>query len=455
MWPAVPFYLYNDPILLYGLMYECMRSRQNELESRQRWTMPYFDLRYNASLGTVHEFAAAKYFARLMMTHPWRTMDPAQAEVFIVPTDVEPVFLEPDGPCGVDKYEGHLWETLREVFEQPYIRAKNGADHFWMMSANDPERLIEKYAPFVAQELRRVNHLHFLVVGVMELFPGRSLMALPAENQREVYVLNGTRRSRAWRCSLPVPFVHSFPFSEHGVAFSSFEVWMRREYIFYHQFSGFYQDERSRQLRGQALKIPQAAADPRRVWVGDRFVSSEELARGFRSSRFCLAIAGRKNGGPTRKFYDAVASACIPVVVSDQWLFSFAPFPGHLQHEAYAVFVPEDRWLNDLAGVIRELEAMPRRELLARYKALREAAPVLVYDRPDSHALGSVLLWEMNSRCGHTRRDEEMYPVGQPLRRPRPRKVNGSRVAEALLRVSGPKALAWRRNPSSASQYIG
>ena len=39
------------------------------------------------------------------------------------------------------------------------------------------------------------NHLHFLVVGVMELFPGRSLMALPAENQREVYVLNGTRRS--------------------------------------------------------------------------------------------------------------------------------------------------------------------------------------------------------------------------------------------------------------------
>ncbi|CAJ1362982.1 unnamed protein product [Effrenium voratum] len=235
-----------------------------------------------------------------------------------------------------------------------------------MMSANDPERLIEKYAPFVAQELRRVNHLHFLVVGVMELFPGRSLMALPAENQREVYVLNGTRRSRAWRCSLPVPFVHSFPFSEHGVAFSSFEV-----------------------------------------------------------------------------------------VVSDQWLFSFAPFPGHLQHEAYAVFVPEDRWLNDLAGVIRELEAMPRRELLARYKALREAAPVLVYDRPDSHALGSVLLWEMNSRCGHTRRDEEMYPVGQPLRRPRPRKVNGSRVAEALLRVSGPKALAWRRNPSYASQYIG
>ena len=30
------------------------------------------------------------------------------------------------------------------------------------------------------------------------------------------------------------------------------------------------------------------------------------------------------------------------MVVSDQWLFSFAPFPGHLQHEAYAVFVPEE-----------------------------------------------------------------------------------------------------------------
>ena len=94
------------------------------LQDERRWAMPYFDLRdlacrggalcgsdapcmvlrgsfsrrhmahthtykhqpgYNASMGTVHEFAASKYFVRMMLTHPWRTFDPADAEVFIIP----------------------------------------------------------------------------------------------------------------------------------------------------------------------------------------------------------------------------------------------------------------------------------------------------------------------------------------------------------------------------------
>ncbi|CAE7021894.1 unnamed protein product [Symbiodinium sp. CCMP2456] len=119
--------------------------------------------------------------------------------------------------------------------------------------------------------------------------------------------------------------VQSFPFSEYHV--EEFEVWLKRKYLFYHQFSGYYQDEYSRNLRTQALNVRSFARRPSRVRVGDQFVQSSELQRGFQSSRFCFAIAGR-NGGPTRKFYDAVLHSCIPVVVSDQWLYTFAPLHG-------------------------------------------------------------------------------------------------------------------------------
>ena len=39
------------------------------------------------------------------------------------------------------------------------------------------------------------NHLHFMTVGVMELFPGRSLKATPLENSGGLYMLQGSRRT--------------------------------------------------------------------------------------------------------------------------------------------------------------------------------------------------------------------------------------------------------------------
>eukprot|EP00439_Symbiodinium_sp_Y106_P084608 s128_g26.t1 len=147
--PPVPFFLYNNVTMLHGLMGHCMKRKTSVLENRSRWTVASVDLRYNASLGAVHEFAAAKYFNRMMMTHPWRTFEPSQAEVFIIPIDIDPSDLDADDSefCGPQMYEQHLLETLGLLFEQAHITKRSGADHFWMMSANYPERLIEKFAP--------------------------------------------------------------------------------------------------------------------------------------------------------------------------------------------------------------------------------------------------------------------------------------------------------------------
>ncbi|CAE7021900.1 kptA [Symbiodinium sp. CCMP2456] len=182
-------------------MGHCCSRKTSVLENRSRWTVASVDLRYNASLGAVHEFAAAKYFNRMMMTHPWRTFEASEAEVFIIPIDIDPSDLDADDSefCGPQMYEQHLLETLGLLFEQTHITKKSGADHFWMMSANYPERLIEKFAPILADALRMANHLHFMTVGVMELFPGRSLKAMPLENSGDLYMLQGNRRTGADR----------------------------------------------------------------------------------------------------------------------------------------------------------------------------------------------------------------------------------------------------------------
>ena len=36
------------------------------------------------------------------------------------------------------------------------------------------------------------------------------------------------------------------------------------------------------------------------------------------------------------------------VVIMDQWRFSFSPFSGHVRHEDYAIFVPEEAPLIEL-----------------------------------------------------------------------------------------------------------
>ncbi|CAE7021884.1 unnamed protein product [Symbiodinium sp. CCMP2456] len=102
---------------------------------------------------------------------------------------------------------------------------------------------------------------------------------------------------------------------------------------------------------------------------------------------------------------------------------------------------------------------MPRRELAARYRALQEVAPLLSYDRADSHALGSVLLWELRQHCGTNPtsvRDDNLYPVDVPLRRRRHTSpLNGTQVAEELLRHGTSLSWKWHHDPATTSHFMG
>lgn len=132
-----------------------------------------------------------------------------------------------------------------------------------------------------------------------------------------------------------------------------------------------------------------------------------------------------------------------------------------MDHTLYAVFVTEEQWLYSLEGVIRNLELMSLEELRRRHAALRSAAPLLTYDHPDSHALGSALLWEAKQRCDVS--DEDLFPMGTILPRPRPlTPINGSRLAEELQEQSAglespharALARAWRRAPAAAAENL-
>eukprot|EP00928_Gymnodinium_smaydae_P026902 TRINITY_DN20977_c0_g4_i1.p1 TRINITY_DN20977_c0_g4~~TRINITY_DN20977_c0_g4_i1.p1 ORF type:complete len:510 (-),score=80.45 TRINITY_DN20977_c0_g4_i1:279-1748(-) len=461
--PPVPFYMYEEEELLGGerFMDGCFGVGHHEdvdwwvQERVEEMGMPPVDLRYRPDTGVIHEFAATKYFVRMMRTHPWRVRDVHAAEAFVVPIDIEPVALQVSGKCSFATFDDRLLRAMRYLLDRPGMEVAIGANHLWVMAQNFPEKFIRLHAPRAYGFLTQVQPMRHMIVGTIEMFPMREPRVVPvdyfgrADGEGSTKALgpaaSGYRLERTeaktprpWRCTLPMPFVQSFAFGPPEPAQEDFDTWMQRKYMFYHQFGGRYQGDDSKLLREHALLIPGLAAEADRAWIGDSFVSSEKLREGFARSRFCFAIAGR-NGGPTRKFYDAVAHLCIPVVVSDQWAVAFAPFGRFVDHEAYAIFVPERRWLSDLPGVVRELESLPEAELRRRFAALQAAAPLLTYDRPDSYALGAATLWEAKMTCGWPpglmRNDSVLYPIR--VDRPRypllgPGGVNGLQVASEL-----------------------
>jgi len=314
------------------------------------------------------------------------------------------------------------------------FQASHGADHLWMVAQNSPELTLWLHARRTREFIKESHVLRNMIAGVLEVFSFRAAKPVLAGQSFTSYKFVRPQHTlgsipvwrpawkRPWRCSLAVPQVQSFAYSSPPSDVSDFRQWLNRKYLFFHHAGIEIQGTLSANLRRQVLKVHQVVKEPERVLVGDTFVDNEFLLQGFQNSRFCFAIAG-SNGGPTRRYYDAVAHGCLPVVIIDIWLFSTAPFHDFIDHTAYAVFVPQERWLNDFTTVIEELEAMQPSMLQRRFEYMRWAAPFLLYDRAEGHAVAAMLLQQASLRCTFADRevnDSTIYPIGLPLVREAP-----------------------------------
>ena len=127
---------------------------------------------------------------------------------------------------------------------------------------------------------------------------------------------------------------------------------------------------------------------PRRAW-----------AAGPASSRWCLAVRG--DSPSTLKFWNALASGCIPVVVSDSLEEVGVP-PFGVKLDEIAVKLDEAAFLQNPEAVMPMLEALPVATLKAKLAALRWAQPRLIMNHPASLVASLVLeqAWRQMLRDG-------------------------------------------------------
>ena len=110
--------------------------------------------------------------------------------------------------------------------------------------------------------------------------------------------------------------------------------------------------------------------------------------RGWSSSRFCLVLRG--DTPTSHAFYHAVASGCVPVVISDGFERFGLPFArehyaaGRLKLDEIAVIVDEATFLKRPEELPSRLLALPHALVAAKLAAMSAAQPWLVMTHPQA-----------------------------------------------------------------------
>lgn len=128
--------------------------------------------------------------------------------------------------------------------------------------------------------------------------------------------------------------------------------------------------------RGQATREAfQRIADEEGVYLGfsaERLFLDVDYPDVMSRSVFCFVPRG--DSPTSRRMYDAMAAACVPVIVSDDWSGDMLPFHELIPWEMFVVRVTERDWKENPRATLERLREMPARELAERQRMVRQFA---------------------------------------------------------------------------------
>mmetsp|Transcript_5819 Transcript_5819/g.36104 ORF Transcript_5819/g.36104 Transcript_5819/m.36104 type:complete len:527 (-) Transcript_5819:541-2121(-) len=297
-----------------------------------------------------HQDSAEFWIHEALQVHPKRTLDPAKAELFYVPTyNCLSSMLWKHTPCNGTRHLERMKALGQFLRNSQFYRRNGGADHFLVCQSH--------YCPF--RMLRRE--------------PGRLLAPgfLLMHEKNPVW-------SSGW-CPyriINIPYVsqrfeRTNMLDERREYLVSFYGAMNRDWkvtwddIVWNR-TGIRVPTGS-ELRGRLNAIQHLErVDIGIVPGGAGFNFDEEepakkaslagmYRRAMLSSTFCFHIKG--DTPTSRRFFDAVAAGCIPVVISDGMDQNLA-FPWRVQYKDATVRVPEDDWLKSPELVVERLRKL-------------------------------------------------------------------------------------------------
>ncbi|XP_058096483.1 probable arabinosyltransferase ARAD1 [Magnolia sinica] len=114
--------------------------------------------------------------------------------------------------------------------------------------------------------------------------------------------------------------------------------------------------------------------------------------QGMRSSKFCLNIAG--DTPSSNRLFDAIASHCIPVIISDEIEL---PFEDVLDYSKFCIFVRGSDAVKK-GFLLNLLRGIKRDEWTMMWKRLQEVVHHFEYQYPSQHGDSVQMIWEAVAR---------------------------------------------------------
>lgn len=117
-----------------------------------------------------------------------------------------------------------------------------------------------------------------------------------------------------------------------------------------------------------------------------------QAGQGMASSKFCLHIAG--DTPSSNRLFDAIASHCVPVIISDDIEL---PFEDVLDYSQFCIFVPAFDALKKgyLLNLLREIN---QEKWTKMWERLKEIVHLFEYQYPSQSGDAVDMIWEAVSR---------------------------------------------------------
>lgn len=352
------FFIYNSTEFDFLETIVCYRRRN---EGINIWSHEKKD---------VAQDMAELWMLNSLSQHPNRTLDPEEASLFYVP--VLPVTSYMVGKCRNRTHKERMEQALNAISASPYFQRRHGADHLiicgWW-------RCREPLAPF--REALHLNETSLL--GISERLKDWSSWHCPEQIIVQPYVANTAITNS----------LSSTPFTQR-----------RTTFFFAGCSRGLAVRKRLKILenvKGAFIHVHSNCADFK--------VDPQTYAAIISDSKFCMVPRGDTH--TSRRFFDAIAAGCIPILQEDG-VRAHLPFSWKINYDQFVVFAPRRVFVDE--------------GLLLQY-CLK-----LLNDEQNNFQLMHYLLLRA--------RDELIWGSGDPFgRHSRPGNVGSNVLQEALWKV--------------------
>ena len=178
-------------------------------------------------------------------------------------------------------------------------------------------------------------------------------------------------------------------------ALQDFERWNKRQFSVYFRGSGsdLHRAWGSGWLRN-FTRYSLSGLDKHGIFVSHKHAETPEQYKDeLQNSKFCLILRG--DDPHTSRFYDAIAAGCIPVIISDGFHLTVAPFSKQINYESFTITIPESMWQigpnADIWGSLHFVLNMPSNERVRLLRALVKHRKSLLWVHPLSDTATKIL----------------------------------------------------------------